>query len=365
MSDPKWKRFLNPVMSTAVFALSGLISAELLDKLLERECLSDEKYEKLLQSLDDSQITSKEIARKLFLTLKCLPPPSFDNFCAVIEQVYGKNHLFCCLNPSLQESKDVDSASQSCEQSFDTSSGDNVLNIFVDEKLMEEYQPHHECVVGLVKSNIATTEMKTKSLQVSLQGLSSMKLKHPREKRVGNEIVFSEHCGLRIFLPETTTENFEKQRKIIFRRVSNLLDFTDIEILPGSCHVILTLKAIDFVRFLCNLHDSRLLIPFIQLDPEVEIEFDNLRPIKLTYLLKQTVIVSTVGHALLTVEQTAANKRRRLLAKCHGLLYCLDTMADVQNEVTQSELHERVTQLSSQGVSKLRGIPSLLLTTFL
>ena len=154
MSDPKWKRFLNPVMSTAVSALSSLISAELLDKLLEREYLSDEKYEKLLQSLDDSQITSKEIARKLFLTLKCLPPPSYDNFCAVIEQVSGKNHLFCCLNPSLQESKNVDSASQSCEQSSDTSSEDNVLNTFVDEKLMEEYQPHHECVVGLVNSPV-------------------------------------------------------------------------------------------------------------------------------------------------------------------------------------------------------------------
>lgn len=76
-------------------------------------------------------------------------------------------------------------------------------------------------------------------------------------------------------------------------------------------------------------------------------------------------MVSTVAHSLLTVEQTAANKPRRLLAKCQGLLYCLDTIADVQNEVTQSELHERVAQLSSQGASKLRGITSLLLTAFL
>ena len=351
MGDPKWKQFLNPVMSEAVDALASLISAKLFDKLLERKCLTDEQYEKLVQSLDDSQIISSEIARKLFLTLKRLPHPSFDNFCAVIEHVYGNNDLFCCLNPSLQKSKDVDTASQSCEQFSDTFSEDDVLpvDIFVDEKLMEEYKPHHECVVGLVKSNIAMPEMKTGKLRVYLQSLSSMKLKHPYKKRVGNEIVISESCGLRIFLPETTTEHFEKQKKIIFRRVSSLLDFTNIEILPGSCYVILSLRGIDFVRFLCNLHDSRLLIPFIQLDPKVEIEFDSLRPVKMTCLLKQTVMMSTVAHALPAVKQTAS-RLSRLLAKCQDCYYCLDTMANLQSEVRR-----RVTQTALQGSVNARG----------
>ena len=90
MSDQKWKQYLNPVMSRAVSALTGLISADLLDKLLEKGSLYDEQYEKFLQSLDDSRSISKDVARKLLVMLKQRPPPSFDNFCDVIKQAKAR-----------------------------------------------------------------------------------------------------------------------------------------------------------------------------------------------------------------------------------------------------------------------------------
>ena len=318
MGDSKWTNNLVPVMDEAVSALACSISGKLLDKLFAKKCLHEAQYEEILDIHDKSGLDKAPVARKLFLQLKKHLSPSFDNFCSIIKEY--DMELFRILNPSVQESK--------------KSSGNNILSILVDEKLMRAYQPHHRCVVAMVDSVIEMTEHIPKELRVSLRGVPGMTLKCPRKNQVGNEIVISDHCDLRIFLPKTDPEHFKEQQEALFGQLSSLLDYTNIEILSGSCSVTVTLRGINFVRFICDLQDARCLLPFIELDKDVEIQFGSgsLCSVKLSCLLKQTLMTSSVIHALI-IRTTSTSKGSHLLAKFPSLCHSFDAVASLQSKL--------------------------------
>ena len=84
MADPKWT-LLIPVADKIVPLLASAIDgAALLDSLLSRRCLSQDQYEELLRHLRDR--SREDVARELLSILRRTLPPSFDSFCAVLQE---------------------------------------------------------------------------------------------------------------------------------------------------------------------------------------------------------------------------------------------------------------------------------------
>ena len=341
MSDPKWRQFLNPVMDKVVVTLACFVSGVILDKLLASGCLTDEQHYDITETLEKSGCRKTSVARRLLLMLKLRPAPSFDRFCSVVREFDLQGELLCLLTSSVQE---LDSAELFCDD-------DNSLIIHVDKKLKEKYKHHHQGVVALVRSVIKLTEKKSKKLQVTRSFVPGMVLTTSEKKSRAKRIAVSQKCDLRIYLPNTAKKRFLLQKKMLFRKVCSLFKHENIEILRGSCNVILTLKGMNLVRFICDLHDLQCLMSFIQLDPGVEIEFlsGNFQPAKLADLLWQSSLVVSVAQVFsTTVLAKGANyldESRLLSSKCRGLYHFLDSV----NELL-SKFH--TTQIALQGLNR-------------
>ena len=180
--------------------------------------------------------------------------------------------------------------------------------VHIDKTLEEEFTPYRSSVEVLIQSIYGGTEKRKKPVEVTFGFVDSMLFSLPllRQKKAEkgeHNVEIPVQCNLRVYLPNTNVERFLAQKERLLRAIPSLLGYENIEVLPGSCFVFVTLRGIDFVRFLSDLHDSLCLIAFIQLDPGAEIQFDNLQPVRITRLLeKSTLLKQRVSEALSVFE---------------------------------------------------------------
>ena len=215
--------------------------------------------------------------------------------------------------------------------------------VHVDETLKEEFEPYRSSVKGLLQSINDVPEKEMEKIAVCFLFIKDMPFSMPsRQKKVEEgepDVAIAVKCVLRVFLPKTNVECFLAQKERLLGALPSLLGYENIEILNGSCSVFFTLKGIDFVRFFSDLHDPRALISFIRLDPYAEVQFGNLRPLKIARLLRQSSLLLPVSKALSALVQCGKEKaekysetfsQRRLLSAFYSV--------DVVDQSMKSEL---------------------------
>ena len=100
----------------------------------------------------------------------------------------------------------------------------------------------------------------------------------------------AEVCHVKIILPRTQPETFHQQRNWILEQIKSMtnIDIKNVEVIHGSCHVILTLLASAFIRFVCCLLSPESLWQLLSsVDRLVEIQLGNLPPVKLSRIFKK------------------------------------------------------------------------------
>ena len=188
------------------------------------------------------------------------------------------------------------------------SSLDKVI-VHVDKALEKEFEPYQGNVEAIIRDLIET---KTKIIEVTFRFIDGIPINLPRRQKMGKgepSIEIPLQCELRIYLPNIDEKCFLERKASLFRMIHSLLGYKNIEILHGSCDVFLTLRGIDFIRFISDLRNSRVLISFIQLDTDTEIQLCNLKSIKVTHLLRQSSLLP-VAESLSTIQQQKKIEKR-------------------------------------------------------
>ena len=86
MADPKWIHLV-PVIDKIVPLLANvLIRESLLDRLGAGKVVSRAHYDELLRHSQELSRSRESVAWKLLEILTRRPPPSFDSFCAVLQE---------------------------------------------------------------------------------------------------------------------------------------------------------------------------------------------------------------------------------------------------------------------------------------
>ena len=402
MSDPKWKERLIPEMHRAVSALSSIINEDLMDMLLAKKCLTYATYVEMIENLGRAELDQSKNARRLLMKLERCPPPSFKDFCSVIEKFDGGDKLFEILSPSVNSRVSVhDSARRSGSKSeVSTSqqfarqqqfisaskiprrkvssigqvslaspmqtSGSSVsvvrpqsslpndgcdertldaslrmIFVHVDETLKEVFENYRNSVKGLLQSICGVPG---KEIEVSFLFIEGMPFSIPsrQKKRVEEgrpDVEISKKCELQIYLPTTNKKRFLAQKKRLLGAIPSLLGYENIEILSGSVSVFLTLRGIDFVQFFSDLHDPRVLLSFIQLDSHAAVQFGNLQPVKIARLFRQSSLLLPVAEALRTMVHIGKETSKQYSGTfCQSRFLSAFASLDFADESLKSEL---------------------------
>ena len=164
------------------------------------------------------------------------------------------------------------------------SSSCDAIVILVDASVADDYEPHHEAFATVIDVFIMSTEGSGKKYPIVKKYVSALK---PSSEQY--HVLVAEECYLKIIFPKTQPETFEKQRTQIQKKLESMIkvDIQNVEVIHGCCHVILTLSAADFIRFVCCLLSPESLWQLLSsIDHLVEIQLGNLLPVKLSRILK-------------------------------------------------------------------------------
>ena len=165
----------------------------------------------------------------------------------------------------------------------DSSSCEAVV-ILIDVSIRKDYEPHHEAFAAVIDIFITLTEGREKNYPIIKRFVSAMELKSEQ-----HEVPVAKECHLKIILPKTQPDTFKKQKTQILRKLESMInvDIKKVEVLQGSCHVILTLTAAGFIRFVCCLLSPESLWQLLSsVDSLVEIQLGNLVSVKLSRIFK-------------------------------------------------------------------------------
>ena len=227
-----------------------------------------------------------------------------------------------------------------------------IIIVHVDETLKEEFDPYRSSVKGLLQSINDVPEKEMEKIQVCFLFIKDMPFSMPsRQKRVEEgepDVAIAVKCVLRVFLPKTNVDYFLAQKGRLLEALPSLLGYKNIEILNGSCSVFFTLKGIDFVRFFSDLYDPRALISFIRLDPDAEVQFGNLRPVKIARLLGQSSLLLPVSKALSALLQRGKEISETFSQRRFTLLSAFNSVDDVDQSM-KSELRTEAMQEILEG----------------
>ncbi|XP_065835437.1 uncharacterized protein [Oscarella lobularis] len=420
MGDPKWKERLIPVMPQAVSSLARIITADLMDVLFAKGYLTRPKYVEMIAGLRPSTVDPSESSRDLFIILMRCPFPSFDDFCSMLKEFQGGDQLLrlltssasvhvtqqgseswkgsesllstpqrfvregvsriprakkssqirltskktlmeprgSCTSKALSEPSVSDSRNSGEADQTGPVSPERVI-VHVHKALEKEFEPYRNSVEGLIRDVIET---KTKRIEVKFGFIDGMPFSVPLRQEVEkgeSSIEISLQCVLRIYLPKTDKECFLKHKDRLLCTIHSLLGYENIEILHGSCDVFLTLRGMDFIRFVSDLRNSRVLISFIQLDTDTEIQLGNLKSIKVTHLLRQSSLLP-VAEAFSTIKQfycKATEKDREVFAPSRRLLSVYSSLNVVADDGLKYELRLKVMQTTLEETARVQCKP--------
>ena len=167
--------------------------------------------------------------------------------------------------------------------------------ILVDVSIKEDYEKRHEAFSAVIDIFIMLTVGGEKNYPIIKRFVSAMELTTERY-----QVLVAKECRLKIILPRTQLETFEKQRTPILRKLESMtnVDIKKVEVIQGSCHVILTLTAAGFIRFVCCLLSPESLWQLLSsVDNLVEIQLGNLLPVKLSRIEKFSRVVDKLAKA--------------------------------------------------------------------
>ena len=244
-------------------------------------------------------------------------------------------------------------------QSDQTASASQLLVIIeVVESLKDRYRPHAPTIRAAIRHYLAEAYSKNVHdnflvlKEFFCEKLSRVK---QREERVKNArtVAFATDVQprIRIIFPNTDSAKYDPNHRMVethLRRIMRLKKSDlEIDVETGSITLIISIPGQGLINILIYFHQFPQPFNFLLIvDKSAKISFgefpyvsvksitkiDNLCPVKTKCLLEQTLMTSTAAHAFPTVEKTASTeKRRRLLAKCHGLYHYLDDIENVQS----------------------------------
>ena len=233
----------------------------------------------------------------------------------------------------------------------------NRVFVHVHKAFREEFEPYRSSVKRFIR-DVTEARVKFRFLEcmpVSMPQRQKKGKPRRREKvRKGERLIeIPLQCVPRIYLPNTNKKGFLKEKKSLLRAIPSLLGHKKIEIHPGSCDVYLTLRGIDLLRFVSDLQNSRVLIAFIQLDTDTEIQFGKLQSIKVTRLFKLSPLLQPVAEYLSDIRQfycKATEKDRKVFARLSSVYSSLD--------VTGLKYGLKAMQTTLEGAMKITGFMS-------
>ena len=97
MADPKWQTHLRPLFDEVVNLMSNLALSDIADKMVSKNLLELEQFERLDDTLESGQ--SKKAARRLLINLMKLPEPSFNTFCDILRGFESAEDLLRLVEP--------------------------------------------------------------------------------------------------------------------------------------------------------------------------------------------------------------------------------------------------------------------------
>ena len=409
MADPKWKKRLIPVLPKAVSALARIITGNLMDELFSKEVLTSSIYDEMIKRIDSDDVDESKSARTLFQFLRRCASPSFDDFCSTLTKIEGGDTLLKLLASSCGHNTEEKLGSCGEPQSVIATSTEGARRIFrpkkskrgrkstyclhkrhvregvsryarlkrlyrvgtsrevirtgaasvnrvfvhVHKAFKEEFQPYRSSVERFIR-DVTEARVKFRFLKRLPVRMSGKPRRRQKVRKGERRIEIPLQCVLRIYLPNTNKKGFLKEKKRLLRAIPSLLGHKKIEIHPGSCDVYLTLRGIDLLRFVSDLQNSRVLIAFIQLDTDTEIQFGKLQSIKVTRLFKLSPLLQPVAEAFSTIKQLnkTTEKDREAFSRSYRLSAAYYSL-DEADDCLKCEQRLNVVQTTLEGAMKI------------